>query len=158
VIEPPPDDLMQWDKADLVKELTRVRAVIREGVRKAVSDDPRETDKQDRIIGGSPHGHGDALVDARETVLLDEVEVVLVDTKRGDEETPVMMLTLGGRINYSRDRVKHGYLFGADGAAGIVSELIALAHRAGLGNEDPHGKTFSDQFRLSFTDRMKEMP
>src|SRR4051794_39703654 len=97
----PPDDLKDWSKNDLVREIRRLRAITRE-MAERVGDDPRGASTSDPIVGGSPHGQGDALIDARAAVLLDHADVVLVDTKR-DSEPVSMLLSLGGRINYSDD-------------------------------------------------------
>lgn len=149
----PPDDLKDWSKKDLMREVARLRAVLHEFSGRR-GDDPRPASTSDPIIGGSPGGSGDALLDARAAVLLDNVEVVLVDTKQG--ETVSMMLTLAGRINYSDDRVTHAYLFGPDGAAGIVTELLGLATRAGAGGL-PHGVSFAQGFQADIKRRMGEL-
>jgi hypothetical protein len=120
-------------------------------------DDPRGASTSDPIIGGSPHGQGDALIDARAAVLLDHADVVLVDTKR--ESEPVsMLLSLGGRINYSDDRTTVAYLMNGDGAAAIVSQLVGLASRAAGMHGDPHGEEFAADFKLALERRMGEMP
>jgi hypothetical protein len=151
----PPDDLREWGKRALIAEVERLRAVTREaGVR--VGDDARGASTSDPIIGGSPHGRGDALIDARAAVLLESVEVVLIDTKRPGEAV-AMLLTLAGRINYSDDRVTHAYLFGGDGAAGIVAELVQLAQRASsIGGED--GMRFAADFKVALEQRMGSAP
>jgi hypothetical protein len=150
-----PPELKSWSKNDLVREVVRLRAVLHEHSERR-GDDPRAHSTSDPIIGGSPHGRGDALLDARAAVLLDAVEVVLVDTKR--ETDPVsMMLTLGGRVNYADDVVTHAYLFGPDGAAGIVSELIMLASRA-AGMHDTHGERFAAEFKVALEERMTDGP
>ena len=145
----PPDDLKDWSKKDLMREVARLRAITREHAER-VGADPRPASTPTPIIGGSPTGKGDALIDARSAVLLEGIEVVLIDTKSDD---PVaMLLSLEGRINYADDRVTHAYLFGPDGAAGLVSELIELAQRApGAG---PHGQRFAEQFQADFKRRL----
>ena len=149
--EPPPENLMDWKKGDLCKEVARLRAILHEHSERK-GDDPRIASTSSPIIGGTKHGQGDALLDARSAVLLDGVDVALVDTKQGDEVS--MMLVLGGRINYSRDVVKHAYLFGSDGAAGIVSEILMLATRAGAVTGLPHGTIFAQQFRVHLDRRV----
>jgi hypothetical protein len=147
----PPDDLKDWSKKDLAREVGRLRAILHEHSERR-GDDPRGQSASDPIIGGTPTGEGDALVDARSAVLLDAVEVVLVDTKRPDDPVS-MLLSLSGRINYSDDRVTHAYLFGGDGAAGIVSELLMLAQRAGaMGRAD--GVRFAAEFKAALEQRM----
>lgn len=136
-----------------MREVARLRAVMREHAERP-GDDPREASTQDPIIGGSPHGEGDALVDARSAVLLDAVEVVLLDTKR-PEDGVSMLLSLAGRINYADDRVTHAYLMNGDGAAGIVAELVMLAHRAGAMGR-PDGLAFAAEFKAGVECRMAE--
>jgi hypothetical protein len=146
---------MAWPKKELAKEVGRLRAILREHAERR-GDDPREASTRDSIIdiAGDPYARGGALLDARAAVLLDSVDVVLVDTKRDD---PVaMMLALAGRLNYSTARVEHAYLFGPDGAAGLVSELVGLAARAaGAGG---HGARFADEFRALLDERMERQP
>lgn len=151
LIVKPPDDLKDWSKKDLMREVARLRAITREFAERP-GDDPRGASTSDPIIGGSPSGRGDALIDARSAVLMEDVEVVLVDTKQ--EEPVSMLLSLSGRINYADDRVTHAYLFGPDGAAGLVSELILLATRADAGDL-PHGQHFAQQFREDLNRRME---
>jgi hypothetical protein len=150
----PPDDLKDWSKKDLMREVARLRAVLHEHSARR-GDDPRAQSTESPIIGGSPTGRGDALLDARAAVLLDAVEVVLVDTKSGSDSV-VMMLTLGGRVNYADDRVTHAYLFNGDGAAGIVSELIALAGRASGMHDDPNAERFAAEFKVALEERMAD--
>lgn len=152
----PPDDLKDWSKNELVRELRRLRAVLREHAER-LGDDTRESSSADPVIGGSPHGRGDALVDARAAVLMDHVDVVLVDTKREDGGV-VMLLSLAGRINYSDDHVTNAYLFGGDGAAAIVSQIIGLASRAAGMHDDPHGTAFAADFKVALEARMGELP
>lgn len=151
----PPDDLKDWSKNDLIRELRRLRAIMHEHSERR-GDDPREqatTGAAITDVAGDPHAVGGALLDARSAVLMDSVDVVLVDTMAS--EPVAMVLALGGRINYADDRIEHAYMFGPDGAAGLVSELIALAGRAsGL---EPHGKRFAAEFEADLERRMREM-
>jgi hypothetical protein len=147
----PPDDLKDWSKKDLMREVARLRAITREFAERP-GDDPRGASTSDPIIGGSPGGRGDALLDARSAVLMEGIEVVLIDTKQDDPIS--MLLTLSGRINYADDRVTHAYIFGPDGAAGLVSELLMLATRADHGDL-PHGQRFARRFRDDLNRRME---
>jgi hypothetical protein len=146
---------MEWPKGELAKEVARLRAITREHAERP-GDDPRQASTSDPIIGGSPRGRGDALLDARSAVLLESVEVVLVDTKRADDPL-VMMLALAGRVNYADDRVTHAYIFGPDGAASIVSELIELASRAHGAHGDPNAERFAAEFKADLERRMAAM-
>ena len=82
------------------------------------------------IIGGTPHGQGDALINATRAVLLDDMQVVLVDTLNKEGGTRVIGMQLAGRINKSTTRSDTLYLFDEDGAAAIISQLLGLAGRA----------------------------
>lgn len=151
----PPDELKDWSKNDLVREVRRLRAITHEFSERA-GDDPRPASTSDPIIGGSPHGHGDALIDARAAVLLDHTDVSLIDTKRPGEAV-AMLLSMGGRVNYADDRVTHAYLLGGDGAAAIVSQLVGLAQRAAqLGGDD--GQRFAAEFKVALEHRIEELP
>lgn len=88
-------------------------------------------------MGGSAFGVGDALIDASRAVLLDHTSVAIVGAVRQTGAETVIALELAGRVNHSTERSEVLYLMNADGAAGIISELIGVAHRA-----DP---TFLDQ-------------
>lgn len=146
--EPPPDDLLQWSKPALAREVQRLRAITREHSERVASDSP----PQDRavVMGGAPHEHGTALLDVRGAVLLDSTEVVLVDPEPGSTKPPTVMLVLAGRVNYDTRRSQTAYLFGTDGAAAIISELTGLAARA--------GGTFAEGFQDDLDRRLKEMP
>ena len=72
-----------------------------------ISGDPRKTGGD--IAGpGGPHDRNSVIVDTTDAVLLDRSDVCLVETSNG---TPVL------------------YLLNEDGAAALVTELLALAHR-----------------------------
>jgi hypothetical protein len=156
VTQPPPDDLKQWSKNDLVRELRRLRAVLREHAERP-GGDPREAASSGSMmdVAEDPHAKGGALLDARSAVLLEGVDVVLIDTKA--EEPVAMMLVLSGRINYVVDRVEHAYIFGPDGAAGLVSQLVGLASRAS-GSDQQHAQEFATTFRANLDRRMEELP
>lgn len=101
------------------------------------------------IQGGSPFGRGDATVDVGRAVLLDEVNVVLVGTATwGQGAGRAIGVDLAGRINKSEARTSVLYLMDEDGAAAIVAEIIALADRAGAG----------EQFLTNFMRRLDAMP
>jgi hypothetical protein len=135
---------MDWPKADLAREVERLRAVMREHAEQL--HDPARSGGE--AIGGSPYGRGDSLLDMRGAVLLDYNEVILVDSKR--DEAPSMALIMEGRVNYDTRRVKQMYLFGPDGAAGIVTQIFGLAARG--------GGRFAAEFQECVDHRMKELP
>jgi hypothetical protein len=142
--KPPPEDLMEWPKAELVREVARLRAITREHAER-LHDESRSGGDS---VGGSPYGRGDSVLDMRGAVLLDYNEVVLVDSKR--DEPPAVALLLEGRVNYEKRRVKQMYVFGTDGAAALVTQLVGLAARA--------GGEFAAEFKQAFDERLKEMP
>lgn len=83
---------------------------------------------------GGPNERNSVIVDTRNAVLLDGVDVALVELRRAGQpvgELPDLALKLSGRINKTSDRAEVLYLFGEDGAAAIVSELVGLAVRIG---------------------------
>jgi hypothetical protein len=125
----PPQDLMAWPKKALAREVTRLRAVLYEH-----SEAPGEEPVVDggTMVDpvGDPYARGNVLLDVRKAVLMDSIDVSLVDTKR-EGEPPRLAMLLAGRINFSQGRARQLYLFDEDGAAAIVSELVALATRIG---------------------------
>lgn len=145
---PPPADLMQWSKPALVRELQRLRAVTREHAEQVHSD---SAEHAGAVVGGSPHGRGDALLDTRGAVLLDYNEVVLVDREPDKADVPPsVMLVMAGRVNFDTRRSQTAYLMGTDGAAAIATQLIGLAARA--------GGDYAANFHADFERRMQEMP
>ena len=67
-------------------------------------------------------------------MLLEHCGVVMVEPYRdGVPSTPVIGMTLSGRINRTTERTRILYLFDEDGSAGIVTELIGLTSRMGPG-------------------------
>ena len=96
--------------------------------------DPRELGGGIAGPGGPYDRHG-VVIDTRNAVLLDGTNVSLVEGRRSQPGAPaselLFALELQGRINRTEDRAQVLYLFGADGLAGIVTELLAVAARAG---------------------------
>ena len=145
--QPPPENLMDWSKAALANEVERLRAITREHAEQ-IADAPHSGGDLVDVVG-DPHAHGGVVLDIRDAVLMDTMDVALVDTKQ-DDEVPAMMLLLGGRVNYQTRRTKQAYLFGPDGAAALTTELAGLAARA--------GGLFAREFRRLFDERMSELP
>ena len=89
--------------------------------------DPRKTGGT--IAGpGGPHDRNSVIIDGTNAVLLDHTNVCLMETRSG----PVIIaMLLEGRINKTADRASNLYLMNEDGAAALVSELLAVAHRIG---------------------------
>ncbi|MFE7485523.1 hypothetical protein [Streptomyces sp. NPDC057552] len=89
------------------------------------SGDPRKSGGD--IVGpGGPQDRHGVILDDRNAVLLDHSTVTLVETRSG---SPVLAMLLEGRINKSPDLARNLYLMNEDGAAAIVTELMALANR-----------------------------
>lgn len=89
-------------------------------------------------LGGAMYGPGGArerngvFIDTTDAVLLDTVDVCVMESVRaGQMQGRVTFMTLGGRVNKSDRRVQVGFLFGPDGGAGIITELLSLADRDG---------------------------
>lgn len=93
--------------------------------------DPRPLGGDIAGPGGS-RDHGAVFLDVTDAVLLDGVNVATVDAvRRGALAEPVIFMTLDGRVNKRSDHARVGFLFGPDGAAGIITELLAMADRFG---------------------------
>jgi hypothetical protein len=137
----PPKNLMDWPKAELVKELQRQRAINMEHASR--SHDPARSGGGMVDVAGDPHARGGVVLDTRGAVLMDGIDVCLVDTKRG--ETPAMMMVLEGRVNLEDKRTSQAYMFSADGAAGIVTEIFGVVVRSA--NE------FTHEFHVSMNSR-----
>lgn len=74
----------------------------------------------------------DVLIDAERAVLLDGLDVCLVNAFAGDEPGRTRLaMRLDGRVNKTTDRASILYILDEDGAAAIVTELVALASRVG---------------------------
>jgi hypothetical protein len=93
-----------------------------------ISGDPRKSGGD--IAGpGGPHDANSVIIDTTDAVLLDHSTVTLMGTP-GDPK-PYLAVLLEGRINKTPERARNLYLMNEDGAAALVTELIALAHRIG---------------------------
>jgi hypothetical protein len=92
-----------------------------------ISGDPRKSGGD--IAGpGGPHDRNSVIIDTTNAVILDSTSVSLMETHNGN---PVLAMLLEGRIAKTTDRARNLYLMNEDGAAALVTELIALAHRIG---------------------------
>ena len=93
-----------------------------------ISGDPRKTGGN--IAGpGGPHDRNAVIIDPTDAVLLDSSDVCLIEVP--GRTAPALAMLLEGRINKTSDRARNLYLMNEDGAAALVSELLALAHRIG---------------------------
>jgi len=93
--------------------------------------DPRTLGGQ--IAGpGGPHDQGAVLIDATDCVLMDSLDVCIIDRVQGGKsQGEGIFMTLNGRVNKTERNVQVGYIFDVDGAAAIITELLALADRSG---------------------------
>ena len=144
----PPENLIDWKKGELVREVERLRAVLHEHSKTRTATDPTLHSQPGRVVdvAQDPNAHSGVILDVRGSVLLESVDVSLIDTKYEDAE-PITFMALGGRVNMSESRAEHAYIFDADGAAGLACELIGLAERS-LGHEKtmPFGVSFAHAF------------
>lgn len=93
-----------------------------------ISGDPRKSGGN--IAGpGGPHDRDAVIIDTTDAVLLDSSVVTLVGSPGHPD--PILAMLLEGRINKTTDRARNLYLMNEDGAAALVTELLALAHRIG---------------------------
>lgn len=97
---------------------------------------------------GGPFDEGENLIDTRNSVLLDSVDVAMVDNPSDGRQFASLLLS--GRVNRSPERTSVLYLFDADGAAAIVTELVALAGRK--------GGQYATDFQRFVEFRFAEMP
>jgi hypothetical protein len=93
---------------------------------------PRKLGGQIIDVAGDSRAQAGAVLDLTDVVLLEEIDVATVDTLRmGETSGQAIFATLGGRINKKSDRVAVGFLMPPDGAAGLITELLALSDRFG---------------------------
>lgn len=102
--------------------------------RRRPATDPRRAGGD--IAGpGGPHDRDAVVVDISNAILLDYCEVATVATGRfipgGMESDIRISMVLAGRINKTDERARILYLFDTEGAAAIISELMAVATRHG---------------------------
>lgn len=102
-----------------------------------VIKDPRRV--HGAIVGpglepGEHKSRHSVVIDAENAVLLDSCSVALVDPIHDGQsisEIPWWYLLLEGRINSTQERAEIGFLMDEEGAATVLSEIIALATRMG---------------------------
>jgi len=81
---------------------------------------------------GGPHDRGAFIIDTTGCVLLNGIDVCTVDQViAGKLAGQAIYMTLQGRVNKTTRQVQVGYLFGPDGAAAMIVELLSLADRHG---------------------------
>lgn len=119
-----------------------------------VAMQPLDTSSDPRAAGGTiagpggPFDAGAVLFDTRRAVLLAHTQVAKVDNP--SDGRSFFGMELAGRINRSRDRAQVLYLFDADGAAAIVSQLLGLVQRT--------DKRMAADFVVALEHRMAALP
>jgi hypothetical protein len=101
---------------------------------------------------GGPHDRGGVLLDADRAVLLAEVDVSIVEPVDNSLGEALVALALSGRINLTQDQASVLFLLRVDGAAALVSEIIAVIGRTG---DQDLKDAFSDALDRRF-ERLKE--
>jgi hypothetical protein len=84
---------------------------------------------------GDPHERNAVVIDATNAVLMDHMTVALIEPIKDGKTVgtkPYWCMNLEGRINKTQDRSRVNYLFDVDGAAAIITELLAMASRSGM--------------------------
>lgn len=86
------------------------------------------------IIGdvGSSRDASSVVLDLTDAVILEGTTVVVVEGVRsGVSAGQCIFMTCDGRVNKTTDQVRVGLMLNTDGAAAIITELLAVADRAG---------------------------
>lgn len=97
------------------------------------SADPRKL--KGAIVGpGGAQDRGGVIVDTSNAVLLSDVTVSTIDRSDGDRGFDYFALMLAGRVNQTKDTAQVLFIMNTDGAAAIVTELLALLART---KQDP---------------------
>lgn len=94
--------------------------------------DPRKA--QGTITGpGGPYDRSGVIIDARNAVLVDHIQVAMVEpTTGGKPQPPRLAFSIGGRINRTTERSEVVYLTDVTGAAAICADIIGIMARAGI--------------------------
>ena len=89
-----------------------------------------------RTLGGSiagpggPRDRNSVVLETDRAVLFDDMTVCQIEPSTPVTD-PMIAMVLSGRINHTTDRAEVLFMFDLDGAAAIVTELLALAMRMG---------------------------
>jgi hypothetical protein len=83
---------------------------------------------------GGAQDRGGVIVDTSNAVLLSDVTVSTIDRSDGDRGFDYFALMLAGRVNQTKDTAQVLFIMNTDGAAAIVTELLALLART---KQDP---------------------
>lgn len=102
---------------------------------------------------GGSRDQAAVILDAADAVLLDRMDVCTIDMVRaGALGGQAVFMQLEGRINKRQDRARVGYIFDPDGAAAIITELLALADRFGAELLDDVTRRLTDLHRGKHVD------
>lgn len=99
----PPPELKSWPKRQLIREVERLRAILREHGERSHGEAPEQAGSF-VDAAGDPYARGGVVLDTRGAVLMDTVDVVLVDHDPANPGPASLMLTLGGRVNLETRR------------------------------------------------------
>lgn len=114
------------------------------------STDPRNL--KGAIVGdGGPHETGGVLLDTRNAILLNDVTVSTVDPEGGGRGKEYFAMLLAGRINQTQDDAQVLFVMNTDGAAAVVTQLLALLVRARV------NPGVLDQYVLDLRRRLDEL-
>lgn len=89
------------------------------------------------VVGpGGPHDISGVVFDASNGVLLESIYVATIDPDAGARgQKSLLAMQLCGRINQTINNVEVLFIFGTDGAAAIITELLGLLGRTGFDSE-----------------------
>lgn len=94
-----------------------------------MTTDPREL--RGAIVGdGGSHETGGVVLDTRNAILLNDVTVSTVDPEGGGRGKEYFAMLLAGRINQTNESGQVLFIMNTDGAAAVVTQLLALLARA----------------------------
>jgi hypothetical protein len=111
--------------------------------------DPREANGGGIIGPGGAHDKNAVLIDAHNAVLMDGIHVALMEPySNGIPRPPIIAMQVDGRINKTKDRANITFLFDEDGAAAIITELLALACRMGGNTHEKMLAAVDERMRL----------
>lgn len=86
------------------------------------------------IVGdfGDSRTTNSVVLDLTDAVVLEGATFAVVEGVRAGSSTgQIIFMTCDGRVNKTTDQVRVGLLLNTDGAAAIITELLAIADRAG---------------------------
>jgi hypothetical protein len=81
---------------------------------------------------GGPHDQGAVVIDGTDAILMESLDICVIDQVHAGKSVGTgIYLVVDGRINKTSERARVGIVCNTDGAAAMVTELLALTHRAG---------------------------